>query len=348
MKVNQLITMAVGSLIIVPAMIIMPPSQDAWAFGGIIRALQKLTNGLTKELTQELTKDTGALAAHAYRHVSPEVTQTVITRLGTKLTVQHLEDIKTFFKDSPRLEPPARDSEYSRLPVPRSVDLRPFAGPIRSQGVDGYCTAFAIAAAMEVSIAIKHGRSVQLSERHIWSYYREPSLFDAFKTLPGKWIAPLDVWPYESQHPKKQTTTRGAVLGGQPEGFSLTTATDALKILATHKPIILALEVTESFERRPSKGQPDDGLIPVNPTQKSEPPTGAHAVTVLGYKIDGHFDGGGYFIFRNSWGSKWGTQGYGYLPFAWCKRYICAAYTLKDITWDEGTRTITVGPNDAS
>lgn len=271
---------------------------------------------MLQKLTSELTEDSGVLSARAYRSLSTEATQAIVTRTAIRLTTPHIDDIEEFFKDSPRLETPAKESEYAKLPLPRSVDLRPFAGPVRSQGEEGYCTAFAIAAAMEVSIAVKQSRTVQLSEKHIWSYYQEPSLFDAFKTLPGKWIAPLDVWPYESKRPKKQTTTRGAVLRGQPEGFPLTTATDALKILATHKPIILGLEVTESFERRPSKGQPGDGLVPVNLTQKSEPPTGAHAVTVLGYQIDERYDGGGYFIFRNSWGSKWGAQGYGYLPFA--------------------------------
>ncbi len=327
---------ALGCLVLLPVVILTPPSDDALAFGGLVRVIQKLTS--------ELTEDAGPLAARAYRSFSNEATQAIVTRTAIRLTTPHIDDIKEFFKDSPRLDLPVKDSEYAKLPIPKSVDLRPFAGPVRSQGEEGNCTAFAIAAAMEVSIAVKQSRAVQLSERHIWSYYQEPSLFDAFKTLPGKWIAPLDVWPYESKRPKKQTTTRGAVLRGQPEGFSLTTATDALKILATNKPIMLGLEVTESFQNRPSKDHPNDGLIPVNLTGKPEAATGAHAVTVLGYKIDGQFAGGGYFIFRNSWSSKWGARGYGYLPFAWCKQYICSAYTLKDVTWEEGTRTITVGP----
>ena len=31
--------------------------------------------------------------------------------------------------------------------------------------------------------------------------------------------------------------------------------------------------------------------------------------------------GGGYFIFRNSWGPNWGDHGYGYMPFHYVKSY---------------------------
>jgi C1A family cysteine protease len=63
-------------------------------------------------------------------------------------------------------------------------------------------------------------------------------------------------------------------------------------------------------------------------------------MTIVGYQIDNRFAGGGYFILRNSWGRAWGANGYGYLPFAWCKRYECSAYALDDVTWDDTGRFI--------
>jgi hypothetical protein len=46
-----------------------------------------------------------------------------------------------------------------------------------------------------------------------------------------------------------------------------------------------------------------------------------HAVALVGYKSDASFPGNGYFIYRNSWGEKWGDQGYGYVPFEYVLQY---------------------------
>ncbi|MBM4033076.1 MAG: C1 family peptidase [Planctomycetes bacterium] len=46
-----------------------------------------------------------------------------------------------------------------------------------------------------------------------------------------------------------------------------------------------------------------------------------HSVAIVGYRKDPAFPGGGYFIFRNSWGANWGDQGYGYLPFDYALKY---------------------------
>jgi C1A family cysteine protease len=37
-----------------------------------------------------------------------------------------------------------------------------------------------------------------------------------------------------------------------------------------------------------------------------------HSVPLVGYRKDSAFTGGGYFVFRNSWGSSWGDSGYGH------------------------------------
>ena len=46
-----------------------------------------------------------------------------------------------------------------------------------------------------------------------------------------------------------------------------------------------------------------------------------HSVALVGYFKNPAFDGGGYFIFRNSWGATWGDQGHGYMPFAYVLAY---------------------------
>ena len=46
-----------------------------------------------------------------------------------------------------------------------------------------------------------------------------------------------------------------------------------------------------------------------------------HAVALVGYGKHKAFPGGGYFIFRNSWGEGFGDQGYGYIPFEYLTQY---------------------------
>lgn len=46
-----------------------------------------------------------------------------------------------------------------------------------------------------------------------------------------------------------------------------------------------------------------------------------HSVVIVGYRKDPAFPGGGYFIFRNSWGPTWGDQGHGYIPFDYVLKF---------------------------
>ncbi len=58
-----------------------------------------------------------------------------------------------------------------------------------------------------------------------------------------------------------------------------------------------------------------------------------HSVALVGYRRDTAFPGGGYFVFRNSWGSAWGDHGYGYMPFDYVLKYAndLVTYNTKHI-----------------
>lgn len=65
-----------------------------------------------------------------------------------------------------------------------------------------------------------------------------------------------------------------------------------------------------------------DGKIPF--PVRGENDVGGHAVVAVGYddtvKIVNHTDGSsttGAFLIRNSWGTRWGQKGYGWLPYAY-------------------------------
>jgi hypothetical protein len=46
-----------------------------------------------------------------------------------------------------------------------------------------------------------------------------------------------------------------------------------------------------------------------------------HSIAFVGFKKSSLFPGGGYFIFRNSWGPNFWDAGYGYMSFAYVAQY---------------------------
>ncbi|KAJ8549475.1 hypothetical protein K7X08_033182 [Anisodus acutangulus] len=65
----------------------------------------------------------------------------------------------------------------------------------------------------------------------------------------------------------------------------------------------------------------------------SDPDDLSHAVLIVGYGSDGHDD---YWIIKNSWGTYWGMEGYGYirrntdLPYGICAINSLASYPTKE------------------
>jgi hypothetical protein len=332
MKTRRALATTFASLLIVLLVMLAPPAQPALAYGALINAVRKASN--------EMLQDSSSWAGRAWRSLSGEASQEIMVRATTRYVAPRVESISELLKDSPRLQTPADQDEYARLKVPRGVDLRYLANPVTDQGAEGTCTAFALAGAMEIAIAARYSRVVKLSERHIWSFYRRPQMRQALHALTGKWIATNDIWPYNRRGPYRAYTSRAAAFPSTPTWIPLKDAQSAIKALAQNKPLFFGTDVTRSFDREFGTGSHNDGVIPFPPS--AEHSTGGHAMTIVGYQIDRRFAGGGYFILRNSWGRAWGAQGYGYLPFAWCKRYECSAYVLDDVTWDDTGRTINV------
>lgn len=79
----------------------------------------------------------------------------------------------------------------------------------------------------------------------------------------------------------------------------------------------LKLAVTASLEISDAWYSAKDGKIPLSTPSKS---LGNHSVLLVGYD-----DTAGHFKFRNSWGTNWGENGNGYIP-----------YQLFQTTWIEG------------
>ena len=67
-------------------------------------------------------------------------------------------------------------------------------------------------------------------------------------------------------------------------------------------------------------------LLDVPPPQKV---FDGHSIMFTGYTDDAERPGGGVFLFRNSFGPKWGKDGYGVMSFAYAQRYANDALWLE-------------------
>jgi hypothetical protein len=54
-----------------------------------------------------------------------------------------------------------------------------------------------------------------------------------------------------------------------------------------------------------------------------------HSIALVGFREGKEFPGGGYFIFRNSWGPKFCDEGYGFLSFQYIRDYSNDAISIE-------------------
>jgi hypothetical protein len=139
---------------------------------------------------------------------------------------------------------------------------------------------------------------------------RPGSRFESADAALQRWGQPHEErYPYDPTRDDTQPLRAIADAGG-PGWFrhrlrQTPITEEALKEeLNQHRLVAIGLLLTRAFHAS------RDGNIPL-PTP-GEAFLGGHAVTLVGYDDDR-----GSFIFRNSWGNRWGDRGYGYLPYGY-------------------------------
>jgi C1A family cysteine protease len=219
------------------------------------------------------------------------------------------------------------------LPVvklPKKVDYTQKMSPIRNQGDEGICVGFAVASGMkDYQEFLDYQKLVLLSPRFV---YIEAKKIDGMPGLEGTTIrASMRVleklgvcqekfWPY-SPHQKDKPKV-GAKANAQK--FRIITYARILNLnelrlsLATKGPVVLGIEVFKGMLKTKT------GLVPL--PKKNETGLGGHAICAVGY-----YDEKKLVKFKNSWSTKWGKKGFGYLPYEYIRRYMMDAWSSVDI-----------------
>ncbi|MGD0717871.1 MAG: C1 family peptidase [Halobacteriota archaeon] len=203
--------------------------------------------------------------------------------------------------------------------------------PVEDQGNLGSCTGNAGDNVFKIRDFLVTGTYFNGSRLALYKWARDHdgSTGDAGSTLrsmawvlANKGVPPESEWPYDisqydveppdnvAQDAKKDEATKYYRVDGSAQQQTLTNIKTAL---SQGYPVMLGITAYDSIFKVGS-----DGNIPM--PQRGERPAGGHAIAIVGYD-DAHDNGDGTkgaLKMKNSWGTTWAANGYGWLSY----RYV--------------------------
>lgn len=219
------------------------------------------------------------------------------------------------------------------IALPKQLDYTLGMTPVRAQGNEGTCVAFAsVVGVKEYQDTLEYKKNILLSPRFIYNLCKK---FDgapnedgtypriAMKMLLNYGVCPESFWPYfprQTNQPKKNAH-KGARKYRIKAYARLNGMIEMQRSLVINGPFLAGVKAFASwFSAKVKK----NGLIPL--PKKLERLAGGHAICIVGYD-----DTRKLFKFKNSWGKMWGDKGYGYLPYKYMVEYCVDAWSATDL-----------------
>lgn len=226
--------------------------------------------------------------------------------------------------------------------LPASIDLREWCSSVEDQGMLGSCTAHAGVGIIEYYESKSFGRHIDASRLFLYKVTRNLMKMKGdtgayLRSTTGAMVLfgvpPEEYWAYTDDEIEfdreppafcyafAQNYQAVKYFRHDPPGIPSDTILKRLKTyLAAAHPAMFGFTVYSSIEQAD-----DTGKIPFpSSTEKIE---GGHAIVAVGYddkmKIKNKYGGvetTGALLIRNSWGQRWGNNGYGWLPYEYILR----------------------------
>ncbi|SNZ10384.1 Cysteine protease, C1A family [Persephonella hydrogeniphila] len=260
-----------------------------------------------------------------------------------------LPDFRDYTEENENVKPALKKlgiepKKFPKFTIPSKIDLRGWCSPVENQGSLGSCTAHAGVGLIEYFERRAYGKHIDASRlflykttRNLLHWTGDTGAF--LRTTMGAMVLfgvpPEEYWPYTTAKPDfdreppafcysfAQNYQAIKYFRLDPPGTDLNLLLRKIKILLSFGwPSMFGFTVYSSISQARYSGE-----IPF-PCPR-ERILGGHAVMAVGYddnkKIKNTNCGvetKGAFLIRNSWGTGWGDNGYGWLPYDFVMRRI--------------------------
>lgn len=239
-----------------------------------------------------------------------------------------LPDVRDFTTSTPSVQTVLAKA----VPVataPATISLRQWCSPIENQGNLGSCTAHAAVGLVEYFQRKAFGKHIDASKLFVYKVTRNlmgvtgdtgAELRNTMQALAAFGAPPERYWPYRVTDFEREPTAFCYQFAADykptqyfrldPPGTSPTVLLSNIKQkLAAGLPSMFGFTVYNSIPMGSGMGD-----IPF--PKAGDRITGGHAVVAVGYD-DRRAIGpdSGALLIRNSWGTGWGSAGYGWLPY---------------------------------
>jgi C1A family cysteine protease len=228
--------------------------------------------------------------------------------LGLNINLDARKTQKKNTTEAESTENATKKANTTATPLPKSVDWRSAGAvaQVKDQGQCGGCWSFSASGALEGLHAIKNKKLTSFSEQQMIDCSADYGnqgcdgglMTNAFNYTMSHGIQPEDSYPYAAEagtcsHDPKKVAFKNT-------GFAEVAAnnSDALKAIVAQQPVSVGIEATSMAVQLFQSGVINAGCG----TELD------HGVLVVGY--DDTKAGHGYWIVKNSWGAKWGLNGF--------------------------------------
>jgi len=219
--------------------------------------------------------------------------------------------------------------------IPSKIDYTSLMTPVKHQGHEGSCAGHAGVAVKEYQEKIDYNLSgevyVDLSERFLYENAKKISghsegttLIAIAKILVDKGVCRESFWPYKAGdigQPISGAEFDAYNFRVQPFYTRITNEKELKASLVKFGPTMIGVGVYRNWYR-----EKDGRILDATFCDRIKGCLGGHAIVIVGYDDETKL-----YKFKNSWGTRWGQNGYGYLSYREMKRTLMDAIALVDI-----------------
>ena len=225
---------------------------------------------------------------------------------------------------------------------PDSFDLRDEMSPVISQGQEGSCAGQAGDGIKEYQEMVEYGTFQDFSSRFLYelakkdSGHKEGTTLRAIcRTLKKYGICLEEEWPYvPNEVGEMKNTAFTTALNYRIKSFARVRTISQLKeSLINFGPVLIGIKVFKGMIGKECK---KTGVVPDPGCFERMRSLGGHALIMCGYDDNmTYWKKPGGIIVKNSWGTKYGDNGYNYISYSYINSNMLDAYSLVDMTVED-------------